>query len=75
MHRNELVNREAKMERLVAFLEEHGKGFPLAETLGIMSDAAKAEICKLAGEKRPASEQTWNMVRAELARRERMVAA
>lgn len=66
--------REQKVARLVAFLEEHGRGLALAETIGMMSAASKAEIVRMAGERRPASKTTWRMVESELRHRERVAA-
>lgn len=74
MSKHEFLARQAKVARLVAFLEEHGRGLALAETIGMMSADSKAEIVRMAGEQRPASKTTWRMVESELRHRERVAA-
>jgi hypothetical protein len=69
MNRNEHLNREAKVARLVEFLDTYGDGFATSATIRALSSDQRNAVCLMAGE-RPASSATWASVVGEFAERE-----
>lgn len=59
MTTNHLLNRLRMAERLFLFLSENSAGFATAESVALLSPARRAEIARMAGEKRTGSDETW----------------
>lgn len=70
MTAREHLNREAKVNRLIAFLDTHAEDAVSAASIKALSPAQRDAVCVLAGEKRMASELTWWLVEAHYVERE-----